>query len=357
MIIYVALFILMVLLRYSLQGRRKGRGQMYAILLVVLFVFSAFRFEVGCDWSGYLNQWNVQEYSTFEEALQNVEPTWWAMMQGLQFLGLPYPWLNVASSAVFFLGVHVLARRQPDPLGFLVLLFPILIINMPMSGIRQGAAIGIMCFAFAAFMDRRLFWFVAWTLLASSIHNSAIIFMLLPPLVGGKYSTKRLALAGLLALPGAFVLLSGDAAQVATSRYIDSGVDAAGSAFRVGLLVLTGLGYFFILRKAWKFSFPHDYKLATIGALMMGAMIGLVPLSTVIGDRLGYYMIPIQTMILARIPYLPIRKSRALYAAVPYLALGLVFLVWTSLSWHFDQCYVPYQTWIFGFPTSAGYFY
>lgn len=75
----------------------------------------------------------------------------------------------------------MLARRQPDPLGFLVLLFPILIINMPMSGIKQGAAIGLICIAFAAFIDKKLFWFTAWTLLASTIHNSAIVFLLLIP--------------------------------------------------------------------------------------------------------------------------------------------------------------------------------
>ena len=71
-------------------------------------------------------------------------------------MGLPLPSFAISlSSAIFFLGVHVLARRQPDPLGFLVLLFPILIINMPMSGIRQGAAIGLLCIAFVAFIDRR----------------------------------------------------------------------------------------------------------------------------------------------------------------------------------------------------------
>jgi len=28
----------------------------------------------------------------------------------------------------------------------------------------------------------------------------------------------------------------------------------------------------------------------------------------------------------------------------------LVFMVWSQLSWHFKQCYIPYQSWIFGFP-------
>ena len=356
MIIYVTISNLMFLLRYALKGKNRIRMQIYPILLALLFIFSGFRFEVGCDWTGYLSQWNRQELSTLQFALLDSEPTWWALIHGLQFLDLSYPWLNVASSAIFFLGVHILARRQPDPLGFLVLLFPILIINMPMSGIRQGAAIGIMCIAFAAFIDKKLLWFTAWTLLASTIHNSAIIFMLLLPLVGGEYTNKHLALAAVLAIPGGFILLSGGAADQAVSRYIGSGADAAGAAFRVMLLFLTGFGYFLILRKGWKWSFPADYKLVSIFALAMTALIVLLPVSTVIGDRLGYYLIPIQVMILARIPYLPIRHSKAIYSVVPYLGLGLVLLIWTSQSWHFQQCYVPYQTWIFGMP-QANYLY
>jgi len=357
MILYLSISNLLMLFRFLLNGLVRLRQQLYPILLGLLFAFSAFRFEVGCDWSGYLSQWTLQEFSTYQEAALRSEPVWWTLIQGLQDLGLPYPWLNVVSSAIFFTGVHVLARRQPDPLGFLILLFPVLIINMPMSGIRQGAAIGLMCIAFAAFIDKKLFWFVAWTLLASTFHSSAIVFLLLAPLVGGSYSKKRLLFGALLAAPGALVLLSGDAAEQATSRYVGTGIDAAGAAFRVGILLITGIAYFLLLRSKWKDSFPDDYKLVSVGALFMCALVALVPLSTVIGDRLGYYLIPLQTMIFARIPYLPIRRSRVFYAATPYIALALVFIVWTSLSGHFTQCYVPYNSWIFGLPASNLYSY
>lgn len=350
--IYLGLTNVLFLLRYALARAHGLSRQLYYPFLLALFLFAAFRFEVGCDWSGYLNQWYVQEYSTYQDALLRSSPAWWSMIQGLQDLGLSYPWLNVASSAIFFLGVHALARRQPDPLGFLVLLFPILIINMPMSGIRQGAAIGLMCIAFSAFIDKKVIWFAGWTFLASTIHSSAIVFLLLVPLVGGSYSRKRLFLAALCAVPGAFALLSGNAAEEATSRYIGTGVDAAGAVFRVGLLFVTGVTYFLILRKKWKYSFPEDYKIASVGALMMCGMMVLVPLSTVIGDRMGYYLIPVQTMIFARIPYLPIHGSKALYSAAPYVGLALVFLVWSSFSGLFEKCYVPYNSWLFGIPSS-----
>ena len=265
-------------------------------------------------------------------------------------MGLPYPVANIASSAVFFVGIHVLARRQPDPLGFLVLLFPILIINMPMSGIRQGAAIGLLCIAFVAFIDRRPLWFAFWAVVAAGFHSSALIFMLLLPVATGRYTRNRLLLGAILAVPGAFFLATGEEAEVATSRYVGTGIDAAGAAFRVGMLGLSALYFFLFLRKKWLRTWPQDYSLASIGAIGMALAFLLIPVSTVIADRFGYYLIPIQAVIFARIPFLPFRANAALHAALPYLGLLLVFMVWSQLSWHFKQCYIPYQSWIFGFP-------
>lgn len=336
------------------QGRL--RNQLYPFFIMIFFVFSAFRFEVGCDWSGYLNQFRIQEFSTLAEAFQRGEPLWWATMHGVHYFDLSYPWVNVFSSAIFFLGIHKIARRQKDPLSFLVFLFPILIINMPMSGIRQGAAIGIMCFAFVAFIDKRILWFVIWTLLASMFHSSAIIFMLLAPLTMGEVTRKRIFLAALLAIPGLFFILTGDVGQQATNRYVGTGVDAAGALFRGGLLIITGIAYLLIFKKAWDKDYKSDSSLMMIGSLLMVSLVVILPISSVIADRVAYYLIPIQAMIFARIPFLAVRNSK-LYAVLPYIALLLVFVVWTSFSRHFQQCYVPYDTWLFGIPESVYYIY
>ena len=92
--------------------------------------------------------------------------------------------------------------------------------------------------------------------------------------------------------------------------------------------------------------FPSDFKLAMVGSWMMLAFILLFFVSSVIGDRFGYYLIPIQAMIFARIPYLNLGKNRQIHVVSPYVLLTLVFVVWTSTSWHFSYCYTPYQ---FGF--------
>ena len=354
--LYVGLTNLLFLLRYALAGNVVLRKQIYFVVLAALFVFSAFRYQVGCDWSGYYNQYLRAADLDWSSITAIRELIWYAILGWINDLGLPYPVANIASSAVFFLGVHVLARRQPDPLGFLVLLFPILIINMPMSAMRQGAAIGLLCIAFVAFIDRRPLWLAFWVLLAAGFHSSALIFMLLLPVSTGRYTRNRLILAAILAVPGAFFLALTAAAEVAVSRYVGTGYDAAGAIFRVGILALSALYFFLFLRKKWIRTWPQDYGLASVGVIGMTlAFLLLLPIASVIADRVSYYLIPIQAMIFARIPFLPFRYNAAMHAALPYLGLLLVFTVWSQLSWHFDQCYIPYQTWLFGFPGGDPY--
>ena len=348
--LYVSLTNFLFLLRYALAKQGVARKQIYAVVLFSLFLFSAFRYLVGCDWSGYYFQYTSAAYFDWSTLTSIQEPIWWAILAWINESALPYPVANVISSAVFFAGVHVLARRQPDPLGFLVLLFPILIVNMPMSGIRQGAAIGLMCIAFAAFIDRRSFRYAIWVVLAAGFHSSALIFLLLIPVATGRYTRRRLMLAAILALPGAYFLASSEIADVATSRYINTGIDAAGAAFRVGILGLAALYFFVFVRKKWMSAFPGDYILVSIGATGMALALLFVPISNVISDRFGYYLIPIQTMIFARLPFLPFRRNAAFHSAAPYIGLLLVFTVWSQLSGLFEQCYIPYRTWIFGFP-------
>jgi hypothetical protein len=342
--IYVLSYVGMLLLRMS----RVRAG--YTFLLVVLYFFAAFRFQVGCDWFGYLNQFKLFGGVPYSEAMSTREPLWTMIIRLQSQLGLSYPWLNVISSAIFFFGIHQMAKRQPDRLGFLVLLFPVLILNLPMSGIRQGAAVGIMALAYLAFIDQRLVRFVVLVLAAAGIHSSAVVFLLLAPMVNGGLSRGRIALAVMLAIPGAVALLSTDAVETATSRYVDTGVDAAGGVFRVALSVLTALWFLLFLRRKWLVTSAADYKFAVIGSLMMLSLIVLVAVSSVIGDRLNYYFILIQAMILARLPFLPLRQGKAVAILLPYLGMFMVLVVWTLLSRHFEQCYLPYNTWLFGLP-------
>ena len=302
--IYVAIFAALIALSMITMKNPVLRTNLYWLVFLGLFLFSAFRFEVGCDWSGYLNQYYVYGAVPLSEVWKEREPLWVAIFSIQTSLEIPYPWINVISSAIFFMGAHAMARRQPDPLAFLIFLFPILILNMPMSGIRQGAAIGVMFYAFNAFIDRALVRFVLLVILASILHQSALVFLLLAPLVQGEYSVRRLLWAGGLALPGAALLMSGEAAELASVRYLDSGRDATGALFRVGLVALTGLYFLIFIKNAWFVRFRNDFKLPMVTSILMIGAFFILPISSIIADRIAYYLVPIQALIITRIPYL-----------------------------------------------------
>lgn len=357
--IYLGLYLLLVLLRVAVAGQPRLQRQLFWPVMLALFLFVAFRFEVGCDWPGYLNQFEVQKEGFRPDLIDLREPLWWSIIELTHRLGLPYPWLNVFSALIFFAGLTALARRQPDPLGFLVLCFPVLIINMPMAAIRQAAAIGVLCLAFNAFADRRGVRFVVLVAVAATLHASSFVFLLLAPFVRGGLSVGRVAAAGALAVPAAVVFVGGALAEMVVERYAAGGAAnvAEGAIFRLIPVALTGAFFFVVMRGEWAQRFPRDVRLASVGALIMMATLGLVGISTVAGDRLGYFVMPLQVMIFARIPHLRLGPLQPLFIAAPYLGLGLILGYWALNSWIFQLCYADYRSWLFGFPRDITYIF
>lgn len=325
--------------------QRDFRRFLFAVFAALLFAFVAFRYRVGCDWSGYAGNFELARYWGVGEALANTEPGYWLLLVQLHSFGFPYPYLNLFMAIPFFWGLIALARRQPDPLGFLILSFPVLLINMPMSAIRQAAAIGFVCLALVAFQDRRLIRYVVMVFAGALFHTSAIVFLALAPFIKFRFTRGTVFLAGVLVLPGAYFAL-GETVEVYTDRYVGTGIDAAGALYRSGMLAMVG-GYFLLyLRPVYRERFPRDYTVALIGAWIMVGTLAVLPVSSVISDRFGYYVTPIQIMIMARLPYLARSRADArLMGVAPYALLGLVLIVWTTNSALFQACYLPYQTW------------
>jgi hypothetical protein len=335
-LVYAALLVAEVLSR--------GSRALYYICLIGLFLFAGFRYEVGCDWSGYLNIFQLASNKVI--TLQTPEAAFWTANKLLHDFEFDYPSINVISSIFFFLGLNALAKRQPDPVGILTLAFPILILNLAMSGIRQAIAVGLFCFACNAFIESRLFCFILLVLIGSTFHSSVLFFLTLAPFVRGEYTTRRVALGALLALPGVYYFLTSATFEVYSQRYVGTGAEASGAPFRTGLLALTGIAFLWFLDDKWKASFIQDYKLVKICSVMMILTVPLAVYSSVMGDRVGYYLIPAQLMILTRLPLLVRGRYAAQIAFAPYAAAALFLATWVNLSGLFEQCYGSYQTWL-----------
>ena len=351
MIVYNLLALFLFALCAMFGQNTRERLILYYMILLSLFIFVAFRFEVGCDWTGYIDQFQIAMNASYVDLLEDREFLWWSALVFQAQRNFDYPMINLLPAGIFFAGVHALARRQPDRVAFLTMLFPILIINLAMSGVRQAAACGLLCFAYIAFTQRRPLWFVLWIILAAGFHSSAAAFLLLFPIASGRMTASKLGIGVLLAIPGIYVLLHSQSGELAITRYV-GGEDASGAAFRLGTLLVTGLYFQRVLKRRWAISSPEDYPLINLMSWGMIAVIAIVPFSSVIGDRYGYYLMPLQASILARIPFLNL-KSATLHRLAPYGGLLLFLLGWTLNSTLFNVCFVPYQTWLFGYPIST----
>jgi len=353
---YISLFLSMISLRVLTDAQEQVKVYLYRFLLLFLFLFAGFRFQVGCDWSNYLLQYEGYRFS--ESSILNIssftEPLYLAILRIVYYFDLSFMWVNAIFAGVFFYGVNKLALRQKDPIVFLIFLFPVLILNMPMSGIRQGAAIGIMCIAFISFMDKKLLNYVLWTIVASGFHLSALIFLALIPFVKSGYTLKKLFLSIMLVLPFAYILYVSVFAETINLRYIESEYDAAGAVYRLGSLLITSIVFFIFFQKSWKIHFPADHGILMLGFLIATACFFLIPFSSTVADRLGYYFIPIQAIFFAKIPFIPNIKMKFIWVIIPYFLVSILFIGWISLSDLYQICYDPYLNYITGVPAIEG---
>jgi len=340
---YLAVFPFLLGLR--LAGGTTLPGKRLALMLasVVLGLWVGYRYRVGCDWSNYI-RYGRDVTETLSESLTRRDPLFNAAVWMIDVVGFEfYPAINVLTALVVFVGIGILARHVSDKVGFLYYLYPVLIIGLAMSGIRQAIAIGFVMIALDALLRHRSMQFVALIAIAAGFHFSAIFFMLAWPFTLRIKKHDQIILMLLFAVPISVGLLRTEAAALAQTRYLNSDIAAQGAIFRLALLSIGSVVFFVLARKRWKERRSQTYFLIYLGALTSIALLALVNFNSVIADRLGYYMIPIIAMFLADVPSLFSGNMRKLLNLGLFSMHFLFFVAWISLSRLFQACYLPYQ--------------
>lgn len=201
----------------------KKRMSLFAIIITAMFLlwFMGGRNNVGCDYLGYLSRFNNASLDmSLMDYLQGAEPGFEILNDSVKRFDLDYMWLNVISSAMILWGYFRFFRISSQPWMALALFFPILIVQLGMSGLRQGIALAFFLCALVAFSRRRGGETAAWILLAGQFHTSALVFLPLAALAGRSVSFFKLLVGAMVFVP-AVTLLIGDRLEVYQDRYID----------------------------------------------------------------------------------------------------------------------------------------
>lgn len=351
MMIYLMVLIVLCFASAMSVTRPDIHRAIYWFALTFLFFFTAYRFQVGCDWTGYLNLFHLAKTTDWRLLVNSFDPGFMLMNKLVVELGLPYTYVNVFSAVLFFGGIHALARLQPNRLAFLLFTYPVMILNLPMSALRQGIAVGFLCLAFTFFIKNRKIYFALTILLASSFHSSAAFFIVLTPLAGKPVTRSRLALLLVLMLVVIVFLVGRPVGQQAVDRYIDASVQSSGAIFRILYLAVPCIFFLVFLRQGWKSRSPEDYSLVLLSSTLFFLAAATILVSSTVADRLAYYFYPAQAIILAKLPMFFEGKTKSFVVAGSYLLMFVFFFFWVAFSGLFNQCYVPYDFGIYEAPS------
>lgn len=317
----------------------------FALSGVFLVWFMGFRYETGCDYFGYLSRWaNFSPPDSLAQLLQGEEAGFAFLMGSIKASGLEYTWLNVAASAILVVCYIRFARAHLFAPLILALLFPVIIVQLGMSGIRQALAGGFLMLAFNAFARQEKLWTAMWILVGMQFHASVVMFLPIALLAGRQIDTLRVGAALLILGPIAGLLL-GTRVDTYEERYGSGDVESGGALIRYALVFLP-VPFFILYRNKVRTVFPNVYPLLKLGVLIIFSMAPLVVISSIALHRLNYYVFPLSILLCVYVgAVVAKRPSHGHWLAV--IGYGSYSLLWFLSSRHAQLCYIPYEnTWL-----------
>ena len=325
---------------------RKSHTVFFVVSGFFLVWFMGFRYEVGCDYFGYLNRWmNFNPEFELAHLLEGEEAGFALLMGSIKASGLDYTWLNVAASAILVLCYIRFASAYEFAPLIVTLLFPVIIIQFGMSGIRQALAGGFLMMAFNAFTQKKKIRTAIWILAGMQFHISVVIFLPISLLAGREFNTIRVFSAMLILGPVAAMFLA-DRFDTYESRYIENTVSAGGAIIRY-ILILIPVPFFIMNKSKFQRMFPDIFPLLKLGTITIISLSPLIVLSSIALHRLIFYVMPLSIILCVYATAVLAKKTSQLHQLIA-LTYGTYSTVWFLSSKHAQSCYIPYQnTWFF----------
>lgn len=343
MLVYIGIFTLLTIAGLSVSDRL-AKPYLIAVCLFLLWFMGA-RYQVGCDFTGYFHRFLLTPTElTPRDFIQTFEePGFWLLTYFVKSNDLSYMWLNVFASAIMLGCFYVFCREHRNRAMLLALLFPVIIIQLGMSGIRQGIATAFLMVSSVAWMRGSRLWTAIWILIGAQFHASVVMFLPLAFFAGKKVSTGRLAVALVVGTP-IVVFLIGDRGDTYAARYIGTDITSGGALIRYTLIMIPA-ALFVRYRHQLRQTFPYAYELMKLFTLISFALIPVALSSSILLHRVNYYIMPFSIVTFSYLSLIVLHgTSRIMVRALPALTYGSYSTLWFLASRHADSCYLPYQS-------------
>ncbi len=192
---FIIIFLVSVLGGSKLFVNHKNWQNTYLVVFVGLFLLIGLRSRtVGTDTTTYVYQFlGKQDRGTLMDIFQNEpEPFYTLLLVFCQKITDSYTIFLLVFALPISLAFALFLKDHTEDYFLSVVIFAVLgIMYFSMAGLRQTMALGIVLFAFRFAYKRKFFPFLCLCLLAMGFHNTAIIFLLVYPLMNMKVNWTR----------------------------------------------------------------------------------------------------------------------------------------------------------------------
>jgi hypothetical protein len=322
---------------------RRGLNGPWTLVWLALTLIIGFRHSVGGDWGNYLRRYNQWYYYSWTDAFAVGDPgyfllNWLSVQMGWGIYGV-----NLLAGALFVTGLIVFCRHQPRPWLALLVAIPYLVIVVGMGYTRQAIAIGFGMLALVALSNGNNTKFVAWILVGTLFHKSAIVLLPLSIFVARSGRWWTAIWVGATAILVYYVWVA-DTMDQYIRTYMDGEWDSRGAAIRAVMNAIPAVIFLLSYRHlSLDTGTKRTWLWMSGGALAMVAALIVLPSSTAV-DRIGLFLIPLQLFVFSRVPDLirGNREFRQLIILGTIAYAGFTQAVWLNFANHAHR-WVPYQ--------------
>jgi hypothetical protein len=336
---FIPLFALLTSRKITSQLRRL-QFSIYGLFLVMLI---GFRFEVGGDWFGYIDNYSNflgVEFSYIPwESDFAYEIIYWFSLNS--FGGVYF--VNFICALIFVSGLIRFSLTMPLPWLALLISTPFLIIVVSMGYTRQAAALGFLMHGILALLKGKNLTFYFLIIMGALFHKTLLPLSIIGFLYNYSFKFNMINLINIsIVLIFVAWIFSTSEAQVLLLYYFYEPIhDSKGAILRILINLFSAVIFLLFIKK-----YRNYYSDTRLWHLFSTVSILLVPMSVVIStlsDRVAIYFTLLQLVVLTRIPFLIESTHKRNIFIMLIIAMYFIYMfVWFNFGLH-SYLWLPYR--------------
>lgn len=187
MIYFIVLFILLILtVRYDINGKTKYRDQWYNAMLIILILIAGLRFRLGEDTINYIYMFyhdspDLSDLDTDTLLTSDQPPLWILLNSVVKTLGGKFFVVQLIQAAILnTLMLKYFKKHSSYPFACVILFFFWRYQWFNMVVMKAAVALSIMLFANDSFLEKKYLKGTLLMLLAIGFHQSSVVMLIVP---------------------------------------------------------------------------------------------------------------------------------------------------------------------------------